>query len=123
MYKTENLKRFAADTGNIAFSMIKGYERKMPGVLSSNIGKPDIPETYGDLTVRRVIFLPLFHEMMEIYLNGISMAGTLVYTLGVPEMTGDRSRTLGRELLDIRNRMFEILGFTGKNVEDLFCVD
>jgi NRPS condensation-like uncharacterized protein len=111
--KTENLKKFSQDTKNIAFSFAKIYDSKVPGTIPSNLGKLSIPETYGDLQIDRMIFLPSVGDSVPLTLGGISIGDRLTFSLNYTEPKGE-DNYVTREKIQIRNRALEYLGFPNK---------
>jgi Uncharacterized protein containing a NRPS condensation (elongation) domain len=111
--KTENLKKFSQDTENVAFSFAKIYDSKVPGTIPSNLGKLSIHETYGDLKIDRMIFLPSIGDSVPLTIGGISIGDRSVFSLNYTEpKSGNNAVTV--EKIQIRNRALEYLGFSGK---------
>ncbi|MBT6939605.1 MAG: hypothetical protein HN994_04355, partial [Candidatus Marinimicrobia bacterium] len=77
---TENLKRFAEDTKNPAFQIAKSYQEKVPGTLFSNVGKINIPNTYGDLKISRLALPSVINENTKMLLVGATISNHLVFT-------------------------------------------
>lgn len=115
--KTENLLEFSKDEKNTAFSFAKKSKYKVPGTISSNLGRLKIPETYGDLQIERMIFLPGISESVPLTLGGISIGDRTVFSMIYPEKRGTEN-SLTMEMIQIRNRVLEYLGF-GYKVNEL----
>lgn len=107
--KTENLEQFSQDTKNVAFSFIDKSERMIPGTISSNLGRLNIPENYGDLRINRIVFLPAISDSVPLILGGISIGDRMVFSMTYPEPKRDTSKT--DQMIKIRNQALEYLGF------------
>lgn len=113
---TENLKQFSQDAENIAFSFTDKSERMIPGTIPSNLGQLNIPENYGDLQIDRMVFLPAISDSVSLILGGISIGGRTVFSMTYPESKG-RNLMGADEMIQIRNRALEYLGFLDKASE------
>lgn len=108
--QTENLLQFSNDKKNIAFSFAKKSEHMTPGTIPSNLGKLNIPETYGELKIDRMVFLPVLSNSVPLTLGGVSISDKLVFSLIYPEQKNSNgSKTM--EMIQIRNKALEYLGF------------
>jgi NRPS condensation-like uncharacterized protein len=110
--RTENLKRFSEDTKNIAFLIAKKTDKKsQPGVIPSNLGRINIPESYGDLQIDRMVFIPSGSYFVPLVLGGISICDKMVFSMNYPEPKniGD---SMTNEMIEIRNKALEYLGFS-----------
>lgn len=114
--KTENLRRLSQDPKNVAFSFAKIYDSKVPGTIPSNLGKLSIPETYEDLQIDRMIFMPSIGDSVPLTIGGISIGNRSVFSLNFTELKNEDRAT--REMIQIRNRALEYLGFPEKISED-----
>jgi len=112
--RTENLARFSEDTKNIAFTFARNAGNMITGTIASNLGKLSIPETYGDLRLDRIIFLPPASELVPLVLGGVTLGGNLEYSLTYIEQKDDRDASRTTEMIRIRNRALELLGFPEK---------
>lgn len=79
--KTINLSRFAKDTTNVAHKLSRDFEKRMPGVIPTNLGRLRIPVQYGDLTLDRIWFLPTVNISIPIVLGGVSIGNRTTWTL------------------------------------------
>jgi hypothetical protein len=114
--QTENLTQFLNDEKNIAFSFAKKAEKMVPGTIPSNLGRLNIPKTYGDLKIDRMVFLPVMSNSVPLTLGGVSIGDRLVFSLIYPEpKNSDGSVT--PEMIHIRNKALEYLGFPDKKSE------
>lgn len=111
--KTENLSRFIQDEKNIAFSFAKKSAHMIPGTIASNLGRLEIPETYGDLKIEKMIFIPVISDSVSLNLGGISIGNNLVFSLSYAESKDDQN-SITIEKIDICNRALEYLGFPDK---------
>lgn len=108
--QTENLLHFSQDRGNIAFSIASKSDGMSPGIIPSNLGRLNIPETYGNLQIDRMVFLPVISDSVPLTLGGVSIGDKLVFSMIYPEPKGSNNfRT--NEMIQIRNKALEYLGF------------
>lgn len=112
--KTENLKRYSQDTKNVTFSFAKKSKSMAPGAIPSNLGSLDIPEIYGDLQIDRMIFFPVISDSVPLNLGGVSIGDKMVFSLSYPEPK-DKGDLMTDEMIQIRNRALEYLGFPNKS--------
>ena len=112
--RTSALSRFAGDSKNIAFSFANNFAKMSPGIIPSNLGKLSIPDTYGDLRLDRMVFLPAVSETVPLITGGISIGERTVFSLMYPEPIGPASASRTGEIIRIRNRALELLGFSEK---------
>ena len=117
--QTENLTRFLNDEKNIVFSFAKKAEHMVPGTIASNLGRLNIPETYGDLKIDRMVFLPVMSNSVPLTLGGVSIGDKLVFSLIYPEPKNSSS-SITPEMIQIRNKALEYLGFPDKISEIAF---
>jgi NRPS condensation-like uncharacterized protein len=111
--QTENLTQFLNDKKNVAFSFAKKAEHMVPGTIASNLGRLNIRQTYGDLKIDGMVFLPVMSNSVPLTLGGVSIGDRLVFSLIYPEPKNSAdSRTL--EMIQIRNKALEYLGFPDK---------
>lgn len=115
--RTETLSRFLQDKDNIAFVFAEKSQEKIPGTVPSNLGRLSIPETYGDLRIDRMVFIPAVIDHIPLILGGIAMGGKMVFALCYPEPK-DLNGSLTNEMIQIRNRVLEYLGFPDKATEE-----
>jgi NRPS condensation-like uncharacterized protein len=52
--KTENLSAFASDKKNVALKISNNVVAKLPGLTTTNLGRLDFPEVYGNLRLDRL---------------------------------------------------------------------
>jgi hypothetical protein len=108
------LKGFAADIDNPALAIVRSYAKRVPGTISSNVGKAEIREHYGDLTISRLAIPSIIHEKVDILLLGITIGERMVYTMGFLEEEGNPHKPRSRRFITIRNRALDLLGFPEK---------
>lgn len=111
--QTENLLQFSNDKNNIAFSVAKKSEHMIPGTIPSNLGRLNIPETYGDIKIDRMVFLPVMSNSVPLTLGGVSIGDRLVFSLIYPEPKDNHSSKT-KNMIQIRNKALNYLGFPEK---------
>ncbi len=112
---TENLSAFARDTENIAFMISGSFKSAMPAIINTNLGNLNYPETYGYLKLDRMFFSPGAGRGLPLLPAGIGFNGNLAFTLNyVKDMKENDSSSLDRDMIGIRNRVLELLGFPEK---------
>jgi len=112
--RTETLQRFIRDTGNAASAMNRNFEKNVPGFVPSNLGRIDVPETPGGLSLDRLVFLPSASELNLLILGGAGAGGRIVFTFPFVDSPAKTGISMEPELIRIRNRVLEILGFPKK---------
>ncbi|MDQ1253262.1 MAG: hypothetical protein QG646_2412 [Euryarchaeota archaeon] len=112
--RTDNLSRFARDKKNVAFSFTRNYENMTPGTIPSNLGRLNLQVTYGNLWIDRMVFLPAISEIVPLILGGIGAGGRIVFSLTFAEPTQNNGFSREPNMIWIRNRAFEYMGFPEK---------
>lgn len=115
--QTDNLKQFAQDKKNIAFSIAKNAESMIPGTIPSNLGRLNIPQNYGNFKIEGMAFLPAVSDTVPLTLGGLGIGGGVTFSLNYPEPKNSKG-SMTREMIQIRNRALEYLGFPEKISED-----
>ena len=111
--QTENLSSFARDRENIAFELSSKAVYNLPGTISSNIGRLYFPEDYGTLRLDRMFFVAPASEAFPLFIAGVSINDRLAFSLNYVERVGG-GEALTLDMIRIRNRALEYLGFPGK---------
>ena len=111
--QTENLSAFARDKENIAFELSSKAVYNLPGTISSNIGRLYFPEVYGSLKFDRIFFVAPASNAFPLFIAGGSINNRLAFSLNYVELVGE-GNALTRDMIRIRNRALEYLGFLGK---------
>ncbi len=111
--QTENLSAFAKDRENIAFELCSKAVYNLPGTISTNIGRLYFPELYGTLRVDRIFFVAPASEAFPLFIAGVSVNDRLAFSLNYVEQVGG-GYALTRDMIRIRNRALEYLGFPEK---------
>jgi len=118
---TENLSAFTQDTENIAFKISQMILSKLPSMIVTNIGRMDYPESYGNLKLDRMFFLPAapgsIPDTIQMILGSVSINGRLTLSLNYVEDVGNRAISPVGDMIRIRNRALEFLGFPEKASE------
>lgn len=109
--KTSTLQRFAADTGNIVVSFTHNIDTTFPGFTPSNLGRIDMPESYAGPRLERLVFLPASSEINPLVLGGIGACGGMVFALTFVDPPAKTGVSPEPEMIRIRNRALEYLGF------------
>ena len=90
---------------------------KMGGIIMTNLGRLDIPETYGSLRLERMYLAPCAAETVPLILAGVGVGGCLTFTANYVERI-DRTSPVGTEKkIRIRNLALEYMGFSDKKTE------
>lgn len=111
---TKNLSEFAQDKESIAFAICRDAISSFPGTIASNIGRVDIPEVYGKLRLDRMFAVAPASIAFPLFLAGISVCGRLTFSLNYIESAGEDSESQTGDMILIRNRALEHLGFPEK---------
>jgi NRPS condensation-like uncharacterized protein len=112
---TKNLSAFAHDRENIAFVLSGSFKSAMPAIINTNLGNLNYPETYGNLKLDRMFFSPGAGRGLPLLPAGIGFNGKLAFTLNyAKDMKEDNGSSLDRDMIGIRNRVLELLGFPEK---------
>lgn len=112
---TKNLLAFAHDRENIAFVLSGSFKSAMPAIINTNLGNLNYPETYGNLKLDRMFFSPGAGRGLPLLPAGIGFNGKLSFTLNyAKDMKEDNGSSLDRDMIGIRNRVLELLGFPEK---------
>ena len=61
-----------------------------------------------------MFFIPGASEFAPLILGGVGINGKLVFSLNYVEEIGDDGSSLSRDMIRIRNRVLELLGFPEK---------
>jgi len=112
--KTATLQRFAADTGNIVVSFNRTIDTTFPGFTPSNLGKIEMPESPTGPHLERLVFLPASSEINPLVLGGIGACGGMVFALTFVDPPAKTGVSPEPEMIRIRNRALEYLGFSEK---------
>ena len=107
--RTNTLSDFARDTKNIAL-MFSG-SRKNTAIINTNLGRLDFPQTYGDVRLDRMFFAPPASETIPLILGGVGVGGCLTFSLVYLENKEVSDQSLAGDMIQIRNRALEFLGF------------
>jgi len=111
--RTETMQRFFRDTGNVVFSFNRNYEKNFPGFVQSNLGRIEVPESRSGIRLDRLIFVPAVCELNFI-LGGVGAGGRMVFSLPFVDSSAMTGICPESELIRIRNRALEYLGFPEK---------
>jgi len=113
--KTKNLSDFAHDVENIAFVLSGSFRAATPAIINTNLGSLSYPETYRNLRLDRLFFTPGAGRGIPLLPAGIGFNGKLTFTLNyAKDMKEDDGSSLDRDMISIRNRVLELLGFPEK---------
>lgn len=112
--KTENLSSFAHDTKNVSLAISQKILSRHPSMIVTNLGRLDFPEKYGNLVLDRMYFAPPASEIIPLILGGIGACGRLTFTLVYLENAEKDRPSVGEDMVRIRNRALEYIGFPEK---------
>lgn len=119
--KTENLSAFARDSKNIAFALSQKILSKHPSIIVTNLGRLNFPEIYNDLRLDRIFFAPPANESVPLILGGVGVSGRLAFSMIYLEKIGESSPFLTEDMIHIRNRVLQHIGFLEKANERAIC--
>lgn len=111
--QTENLSAFSRDKKSPAFTISNKILSKLPGLINTNLGRLDFPETYGDLRIDRMFLIPSTGEDVPLVLGGAGICGKMVFSLNYLEQNDNISSSI-EDMIRIRNKALEYLGFPEK---------
>jgi len=112
--RTENLSAFAKDTENVAFGLFRGVmSGLLANIANTNLGRMDYPENCGDLRLDRMFFVPPAC-WGSLILGGVGVSGRLVFSLNYIVDAKGVSTSIACDMIRIRNRALEYLGFPEK---------
>ncbi|MDD1691087.1 MAG: condensation domain-containing protein [Methanoregula sp.] len=112
--RTEALQRFSRDTGNFVLTLNRNFENSIPGFIPSNLGRIDVPESFDGVRLERLVFLPAASELNPLVLGGIGVNGTMTFSLLFVDPPAKTGVSPEPEMIMIRNRALEYLGFPEK---------
>jgi NRPS condensation-like uncharacterized protein len=112
--RTKNLSGFAHDTKSVAFTFLQKAGSVIPGMMTSNLGRLDFPGTYGDLRLDRMFFTPPANRDAPLILGGVGVSGRLTFSLNYVVDSKEDFQSFTEDMIKIRNRALEYLGFSDK---------
>jgi NRPS condensation-like uncharacterized protein len=112
--KTENLSAFASDKKNVAFEISKDVVSKLPGLTTTNLGRLDFPEVYGNLRLDRLFLIPSAGVDIPLIIGGVGVCGRLTFSLNYLEQNSSNNPSPTRDMIRIRNIALGYLGFQEK---------
>jgi hypothetical protein len=113
-FHTETLRHFRDDPNNAACSLTKDFEARIPGLVPTNLGRIEMGDNHGDLQIDRLVFIPTSSEINPLVLGGIGAGGRIVFSLPFVDPPARSGVSSEPELIRIRNRALEHLGFPEK---------
>lgn len=99
----EKLSTFAHKKNNEAIKLAHRFLKLSPGTVMTNLGKPDIPNVYGDMVIEKIYFAPSTDERFPLVIGAITVGDKLVVTLNFVE----ESRT--QEMKEINEMALNLL--------------
>jgi hypothetical protein len=112
--KTENLSAFASDKKNVALKISNDIVSKLPGLTTTNLGRLDFSEVYGNLRLDRLFLIPSAGEDIPLIIGGVGVCGRLTFSLNYLEQNNSNDPSPIRDMIEIRNMALEYLGFPEK---------
>lgn len=64
-----------------------------PGLVLTNLGKPAIPEVFGEMTVDRMFFAPSTDKRFPMVIGSLTAGGKLVITMNYVDETDKTSNS------------------------------
>jgi len=107
----EILKKFGEDPNTIAYSLTKNFENSIPCLVPTNLGNIEFSETYGEIKLDQLVFLPSSSELNPLILGGVGARGRVVFSLQFVDPPSGTTTSPESEMIQIRNRALELLGF------------
>ncbi len=83
----EKLSAFAADKKNQAVRLARLFLNMSPGLVLTNLGKPAIPEAFGEMKLDRMFFAPSTDERFPMVIGSLTAGGKLVITMNYVDET------------------------------------
>lgn len=99
----DKLSTFARAKNNEAIKLAHRFLKLSPGTVMTNLGKPDIPNIYGDIQIEKMYFAPSTDERFLLVMGALTVGGKLVVTLNYVT----KSRT--SEMKKIRDMALDLL--------------
>lgn len=112
--RTELLKRFIRDTGNSVFLFCRDIRKNEPDLVPSNMGRIDSTGPAGGLCLDRLVFLTSGSEITHLLLSGAGVGGSIVFCLPFVTLPEKTAPSPEPEMIRMRNRVLELLGFPEK---------
>ncbi len=112
--RTDTLRTFAKDSKNTAWNLARSMGSRTGGMIMTNLGRLDYPETCGSLRLDRIFVAPCASETVPLILAGAGVSGTLTFTANFVEHRDESSQITTREMIRVRNLALEYLGFPEK---------
>jgi NRPS condensation-like uncharacterized protein len=112
--KTENLSAFASDKKNVALKISNDIVSKLPGLTTTNLGRLDFSEVYGNLRLDRLFLIPSAGEDIPLIIGEVGVCGRLTFSLNYLEQNNSNDTSPTRDMIKIRNMALEYLGFPEK---------
>ena len=109
--RTKTLQRFFNDTGTVARTFTRNFEKNAIGFISSNLGRIDMPQSHEGPRLDRLIFVPAASELNPLMLGGIGINGRIVISLPFVDPPAKTGISPEPDMIRIRNRALELLGF------------
>lgn len=94
------LSTFASKKKNEAIKLAHRFLKLSPGTVMTNLGKPDVPNVYGEMQIEKMYFAPSTDERFPLVIGALTAGGKLVVTLNyieesrIPEMKKIRDMAL-----------------------------
>ncbi len=117
---TPNLQKLIANKDNVAFKIFNKYKDKAPGTVSSNLGRLDIPQDYGNIHLNRVVLIPLLKSSSPLFQTISTIGNKLVFAMSFSTPNGITQASKMKEMTDIRSKALSLLGFRNKDSEERY---
>ncbi len=114
---TPNLQKLIANKDNVVFKIFNKYKDKAPGTLSSNLGRLDIPQDYGNIHLSRVVLIPLLKSSSPLFQTISTIGNKLLFAMSFSTPGGMTQASKMKEMTDIRSMALSLLGFRNKDSE------
>lgn len=101
--KYEKMSAFANDSRNVANSMANRFLKSLPGIVNTNLGRLDFPETYGPLELETMYFAPAASINVPLIVGALGINGKLTATFNYLEPKDSSENIRQSEMTQISN--------------------
>ncbi len=107
----ERVYAFLNDKKNMANVLTRKFKNEMPGVVMTNLGRMNFPESFGNIKLEKMFFTPSASEAIPLQLGAAGVSGTLTLTINYIDDLEQPDSKRTAEYIQIRNKALDYLGF------------